>query len=67
MQSEMQTIKALKTHPNIVSFFELNEVEVLNDLNYQATPCFINLLFFMLEKSEISHYCNGALQWRESL
>ncbi|XP_019854889.1 PREDICTED: serine/threonine-protein kinase TBK1-like [Amphimedon queenslandica] len=27
MQSEMQTIKALKTHPNIVSFFELNEIE----------------------------------------
>ena len=28
MQAEMQTIKALKVHPNIVHFLEVGEVEV---------------------------------------
>ena len=28
MQAEMQTIKALKIHPNIVHFLEVGEIEV---------------------------------------
>ena len=39
MQAEMQTIKALKIHPNIVHFLEVGEVEVkIKNSMFHAPP-----------------------------